>query len=73
MIESENDAVIIEKFVNDIFIDAVAINFVKLLFEEILNDFKKKKEKEKKKINELKNQENNIGNINSKKNNKEKF
>ena len=73
MIDSENDEVIIEKFVNDIFIDAVAINFVKLLFEEILNDFKKKKEKEKKKINELKNQENNIGIINSKKNNKEKY
>ena len=71
MIESENDAVIIEKFVNDIYIDAVAINFVKLLFEEIINVLKKKKEKEK--INELKNQENNIGNINSKKNNKEKF
>jgi hypothetical protein len=71
MIESENDAVIIEKFVNDIYIDAVTINFVKLLFEEIINDLKKKKEKEK--INELKNQENNIGNINSKKNNKEKF
>ena len=30
MIESENDAVIIEKFVNDIYIDAVTINFVKL-------------------------------------------
>ena len=71
MIESENDAVIIEKFVNDIYIDAVTINFVKLFFEEIINDLKKKKEKEK--INELKNQENNIGNINSKKNNKEKF
>jgi len=71
MIESENDAVIIEKFANDIYIDAVTINFVKLLFEEIINDLKKKKEKEK--INELKNQENNIGNINSKKNNKEKF
>ena len=71
MIESENDAVIIEKFVNDIYIDAVTINFVKLPFEEIKNDLKKKKEKEK--INELKNQENNIGNINSKKNNKEKF
>ena len=44
MIESENDAVIIEKFVNDIYIDAVTINFVKLLFEEIINDLKKKKE-----------------------------
>ena len=51
----------------------MAINFVKLLFEEILNDFKKKKEKEKEKINELKNKENNIGIIDSKKNNKEKY
>ena len=50
--ESKNDVISVEKFVEDIFIESIAKNFVKIIFEEIMNEYKKKKEEEKNYINE---------------------
>ena len=71
MIESVNEVAAIEKFVDGIFIDSVALNFVKIIFEEILNEFKKKKEKEKRKIKEIRKHLDDIRIIDRKNNNKE--
>ena len=72
MYESKNDVIFIEKFVEDIFIESIAKNFVKIIFEEIMNEFKKKKEEEKNNLEEnikKNNLEINIKEIN----NKEKY
>ena len=71
MIESVNEVAAIEKFVDGIFIDSVALNFVKIIFEAILNEFKKKKEKEKRKIKEIRKHLDDIRIIDRKNNNKE--
>ena len=71
MIESINEVATIEKFVDNIFIDSVALNFVKIIFEEILNEFKNKKEKVKTRIKEIRKHLDDIMIIDRKNDNKE--
>ena len=42
--ESENEAIVVEKFAEDILLESIAKNFVKIVFEEVIKEFKKKKE-----------------------------